>query len=214
MAPVRNIIFDYGGVLFGVDYHRTEKAFDELGFPGFGDFFSKKKQTRLFDELEKGGISADIFREGIREAGGKAWSDEIIDSCWNAMLLGSPSWIFPMLEEVASRHRIFLLSNTNPIHETAFMRMNREQHDLADIATYFERAYYSHRIGKRKPDLDIFEWVLRENGLHAEETVFIDDSIQHVEGAKKAGIQGIWLEEPMTTRDVLLRNGWLTQRIS
>ena len=53
----------------------------------------------------------------------------------------------------------------------------------------FEAAYYSHEIGLRKPDPNVFRYVLDRHGLVAQETLFIDDSLQHIEGARSLGLK-------------------------
>jgi HAD superfamily hydrolase (TIGR01509 family) len=65
----------------------------------------------------------------------------------------------------------------------------------------FEQQYYSSEIGMRKPNVDCFQYVLDQNGLEPSETLFIDDSMQHVEGARKLKIKAYHLkqEEDITT---------------
>jgi len=100
---------------------------------------------------------------------------------------------------------LLLLSNTNEIHEAAFNKILEDERGIANIGAFFDRVYLSHRIGMRKPDVTVFERILEENNLKAEHTLFIDDSPQHVEGARKAGIRAIWLEKGMTIEEDIFK---------
>lgn len=200
-TPVKNIIFDFGGVILNIDYTLTEKAFAELGLTDFDKIYSQATQKDLFDRLETGRISPAAFREEIRKYIGKA-TDEQIDKAWNAMLLDLPEERITLLDKLKNTHRIFLLSNTNEIHYKAFTAYMQEKFKRDIFSEVFEKAYVSHKINMRKPDAEIFEFVVRENGLNKTETLFIDDSIQHIEGAKKVGLNALFLEKGKTILDL------------
>lgn len=183
---LRHIIFDLGGVLYEVDYQRTIKAFEKLGADNFAGYFAQAGQNEWFDQLEIGKITGEEFVKLISGLLKDATKKEIVDA-WNAMLLGMLHERLAYLEELKSEYNIYLLSNINPIHE-AFIR-----EELGEKFPYFEKLfnkmYFSHVLGKRKPHPETFQYVLKENGLEASETLFIDDSIQHTEGAAQAGLQ-------------------------
>ena len=61
------------------------------------------------------------------------------------------------------------------------------------FTSVFQNYYYSSSIGQRKPDADAFMHVCTQNDLEPSKTLFIDDSIQHVLGAKEAGLQAVHL---------------------
>ena len=69
---------------------------------------------------------------------------------------------------------------------------------FSDFCSLFEKVYLSHELGLRKPHTDVFNYILKEKGLKANETLFIDDSIHHVEGAIKAGLQAHHLTDEQT----------------
>jgi len=69
----------------------------------------------------------------------------------------------------------------------------------------FEKTYYSHFVGLRKPDPAIFEKVLKENNLVAEETLFIDDIAANLEAAEALGIQTQLMAAPDTIQDFVKR---------
>lgn len=202
---VRHIIFDLGGVLLNIDYQLTEQAFVALGITNFSDIYSQLKQTSLFDGLETGKISAGEFYAQLRTISQLDVSDEELERAWNAMLLDMPLRRLQILQQLRIYHDLLLLSNTNEIHEAAFNKIIVGTHGYG-LGAFFDRVYYSHRVGMRKPDAEIFEMILNENGFSPEHTLFIDDSPQHVEGAKKLGIQTIWLERGMTIEEHIFKS--------
>lgn len=184
----KNIIFDLGAVIIDIDYNKTADAFKALGIKDFDDIYSKARQEQLFDEFEKGNLHAEAFREKIRSHIPAFTSNEKIDKAWNAMLIGFPEQRIVWLKKIASRYRIFLLSNTNSIHVEEFTRMADQKFGAGVFEKIFEKVYYSCNVHMRKPDAEIFESVISENNLSVKDTLFIDDSIQHVEGAIKFGL--------------------------
>ena len=190
---IRNIIFDLGGVLINLDAGATSKAFRELGMADFDQQFSFAKQSGLFDDFDRGKISPEEFRNSLRKFLPPGTTDNAIDDAWNAMLLDVPPRRLHLLESLGKNYRLFLLSNTNEIHVAAFSRALEKTFGFRDFSGYFEKWYYSCRIGMRKPDREIFDFVLQENNLDPQQTLFIDDSKQHVEGARKSGIDATLL---------------------
>jgi len=198
----KNIIFDLGGVILNLDFERTEKAFAQLGLTDFESIYSKSKQQQLFDVFEKGDMRASQFRNELRKYLHENISDKQIDDAWNAMLLNLPKERLELLTHLKKDHSLFLLSNTNEIHFNSFTSYFEKEYQFNDLSHIFIKEYYSHKIGKRKPDAEIFEYVLRENDLDPGQTLFIDDSIQHIEGAKKTGINALWLEKGKTILEI------------
>jgi glucose-1-phosphatase len=190
----KNIIFDLGGVIVNIDYNLTKEAFKKLGVENFNALFSQSNQTKLFDEYEKGNISSIEFLEQIQNVIPFAVSQNQIIDAWNAMLLDLPDERIETLKKVSKHYRIFLLSNTNDIHIKCFLNYVKTQKHLSDFWGLFEKAYLSFQVGMRKPDAEIFEYVLHQNKLKASETLFIDDSIQHIEQAQKLSIDCHWLD--------------------
>jgi len=190
----KNIIFDLGGVLLNIDYNLTVKAFKNLGINNFDELFSQASQFKLFDKYDKGLISSSEFRNEINKLCDKNLSNEQIDNAWNAILLDFPKERLELLNKVKQNHKTFLLSNTTEIHITAFKKYMKTDFGINDFFSLFHKSYLSYEIGMRKPDAEIFELVLQENNLISSETLYIDDSIQHVEAALKLGIKAYWLD--------------------
>jgi glucose-1-phosphatase len=204
---IRNIIFDLGGVLLNLDYALTSKAFLALGMRDFDANFTQAQQVGWFDAFDKGSISPDEFRRFLRPHLPINTTDEAIDEAWNAMLLNLPIERLDLLRALGKRYRIFLLSNTNEIHVAAFSAYLQTTYGIPDFSDYFERWYYSCRIGMRKPDAEIFQYVLSENKLLAAETLFIDDSKQHIKGAMHVGLHTLFMPPEENINSLLKKSG-------
>jgi len=183
------IIFDLGGVIINIDYNRTANAFQNMGLQNFNTMFSQAQQSHLFDRLETGDIAPQAFRDEVRKLANAQWTDIEIDNAWNAMLLDIPSQRIDFLRDIARQHPIYLLSNTNIIHLECFSAYVNNTYGLARLDPLFTKAYYSHEIRQRKPHVETFEWVLQDANLDPANTLFFDDSPQHLEGATAAGIE-------------------------
>jgi FMN phosphatase YigB (HAD superfamily) len=205
---IRHIIFDLGGVLLNIDYKRTEDAFKKAGITDFDAMYSKLHQTTLFDDWETGRIGREEFIGALQASSSVPLTKEQIIKCWDAMLLDFPLRRLQLLQQLRLHYDIFLLSNTNEIHEEAFNKILMDERGIPNIGVFFDRVYFSHRVGLRKPMAEIFQLVLGESQLDAAHTLFIDDSLQHIEGAKKLGIQTIHLDKGMTIeKDIFKSKG-------
>jgi FMN phosphatase YigB (HAD superfamily) len=189
------LILDLGGVLLNIDYHAPIRAFKKLGIEHFESLFTQAKQSELFDLFEKGKISNNEFRQQIRNISGiTSMTDAEIDMAWNSILLDFPTEKMKLLNELKKKYRLFLLSNTNNIHIPSFENSMEKVFGKNHFHSHFEKVFYSSQIGMRKPDAEIFEYVIRLQNLERDKTIFIDDSIQHVEGAKSCGIKSFHLD--------------------
>ncbi len=182
-----NIIFDLGGVLINLDFDKTTNAFRELGFPHFENMFSQFKADQLFEKLEKGQLTREDFFTVLRKVGKEGISNLQIEIAWNSMLLDFREESLGFLSELSKTSNLFLLSNTNAIHFDAFNKILKEQTGKSSLDPFFQKTYYSHLISLRKPNNDIFDFVLKDAGINAEETLFIDDTSTNIEAAGKIG---------------------------
>ena len=195
MQPeIKNIIFDLGGVLFDINYHLTAEAFEKLGVKDFKNIFAKKAQADVIDRLEEGKIGVEELTKELSVICGTTLSQNEVIQAWNAMLFNIPAHRFGLLKELRKKYRIFLYSNINEIHEIGVHQRLQEKYGIANLENHFEKVYYSHLIGIRKPNKEGFIYIVDDQQINANETLFIDDSPQHVEGALKAGLQAVWLD--------------------
>ncbi|MFD2513514.1 HAD family hydrolase [Pontibacter locisalis] len=207
LTPIKNIIFDLGGVIINIDYQKSIKELQKLCKDDCQIEFSQKEQSHLFDLYETGNSSSEEFRNNLRESYKMPnASDEEIDEAWNAMLLDIPKERIDLLLELGKKYRIFLLSNTNAIHLKRFNEIVEHSFTIPSLDSLFEGAYYSHLVGKRKPDAEIFKLILNQHSLNKEETLFIDDSIQHVKSADELGLKTLHLQPPLTINKFFQNN--------
>ncbi|MBH83440.1 MAG: hypothetical protein CMP70_02040 [Flavobacteriales bacterium] len=188
MTAIKNILFDLGGVLYHIDYRITIKAFEKLGIKNFHKHFSKQQQNNLFDQLETGKISNTDFIKEMKVLLPNCTREEITNA-WNGLLIGIPQENIQLLKDLSKQYRLYLLSNTNLIHINRINKLLYKDYNLKSLEPLFDKIYLSHQIGMRKPNKETFEWVLKDAGILAHETLFIEDSIQHIESANKLGFQ-------------------------
>jgi len=187
MKNIKAIVFDLGGVILNIDYQNTIQKFKLLGVKNTEDFYSKKSQSNLFNQFEKGEISKKKFFAELQQKAPLSSTKELKDA-WNSMLLDLPSKRIDILKKISLNYSIFLLSNTNNIHISKFkQKIGKTRYN--EFYELFSKVYYSHEIGMRKPESRVFKLVLTENNLSSSEVLFIDDSIQHIESAQKLGIK-------------------------
>ncbi len=204
MQNIKNIILDYGNVIFHIDFQRTQQAFKNLGIANVDTFFAHKGHDSLFDEFEQGNISADEFRKGIRIKAEKPdLTDSEIDNAWNSLLIGVPDGNHDILLKLKQKYQLFLLSNTNEIHYKWIIDYLKNTHQLDGNGSLFTKDYYSHLLRMRKPNHEIFQHILDSHNLIAQETLFVDDSPQHLKTAKEMGIQTLLMEAPYSLQQLI-----------
>ena len=201
MQGIKNIIFDLGGVIINLDNQRTEDAFTSLGVKDFRSYFGHGHAVSFFKEYEVGRLSDQQFVDSIRQLTGLSVPDQAIVDSWNALLLDFPAERIQLLKQLRKTYRLFLFSNTNALHLAALQQTYSETFGGGSLEDHFEKTYYSHLLGMRKPDKESFEHILQENQLNAEETMFVDDAIVNVEGAERVGLRGLFLRPGVSLLD-------------
>lgn len=180
---IKNIIFDFGDIFINLD---KEAVFIELAKYGF---------TTLTPELdtiakgyEQGLMSSEDFISKLTTIFPEANKTEI-KTAWNSILLDFPLRRLTFLENLAkeNNYRLFLLSNTNEIH-ISYVVETFGKENFQRFKNCFEQFYLSHEIQLRKPNADIYEYVLKQNSLTPSETLFIDDTKENTDAAEKLGI--------------------------
>lgn len=184
----KNIIFDLGCVLVGLNPERCIKAFKEIGCEAIATYVEEHRTEDLFLDTELGRISQAQFCDEVRRLSGSATSDADIVWAWNQLLTGIPVEKLQLIERLkAAGHRIFLLSNTNIMHWN-YCRDNHFTIDGKTAGFYFDGIFLSYEMHLKKPDNDIFQQTLKEAGILAEDTLFIDDLKENCLAAEALGI--------------------------
>lgn len=190
---IKNIIFDLGGVIMGLDVPRTIKEFERLGITNVVNDTGHHYANPIFYDLEIGKISEFEFIEKLRNMSVLNPSNNQIREAWNAMILDMPREKIDMLFHLKETYNIFLLSNTNSIHKEKFIREVNDENNIS-FNDLFLKAYYSHEVGIRKPDTEVFEFVLSNSNLNPSETLFVDDSLDNIKAAQNLGIKTYHIE--------------------
>lgn len=202
---IKHIIFDLGNVLLNIDPSLTHKALQDLNIPNFDEVYFSLNEKNIFHELEINALSPRQFIDVIRETSGLPLEDHQIINAWNALLLDFPLRRLQILQQLQLHYDLVLLSNTNEIHEESFNKTLHSAHGIPNIGVFFDKVYYSHRVGMRKPNPAIFQRVLDDCSFKPEHTLFIDDLEQNTLAAEGLGIKTIWLKEGMTIeKDIFL----------
>ena len=190
---IRNIIFDLGGVILNIDPQLTVDAFRNLGWNDFYEENNLSLSKELFYNLESGNSSPEVFRNNVRKMIDVQLDDKEIDTAWAAMILDIPADRVRYLEELKKSYKLYLLSNTNEIHRLKFHR-NFETDFGYSFFDLFDRNFYSHEMGTRKPNPQIYLEALKEANLVPEETLFIDDMEENIEAAKTTGMKVLHIQ--------------------
>lgn len=185
---VKNIIFDLGGVIINLDEEITRQAFKQLFPKNFEELYSYLIDNSVLQLFETGEITTDDFINVFKKFDKAVLENDILKA-WNAMLLDIPIERIFLIRKLARKYRIFLLSNTNTIHLAYIDEIMRNDFGFDNLSCLFEKAYYSHQLNLRKPNPEIFSHVLSDKDLNPNETMFIDDSKEHVECAKGINIR-------------------------
>lgn len=194
MKDIKNIIFDFGGILLNLDPSRTATCFAAL----FGSQAAQVQaylhldNNNIFTDYEVGKIDTATFVAAIQAANPIPTTAEQIETAWSAMLLDFPPQRIALLRELKEAgYRLFLLSNINEIHLRDVRIIMENTLGLSDFDSFFEAVYYSHLIGHRKPEKATYDYVLQQAGIEASESVFVDDTASNLVGARQAGLHTI-----------------------
>ncbi len=202
MQNIKAIIFDLGGVLLNIDFKKVSDAFKVIGVNTFDEMYSQSKVDMLFENLEIGKVSEEEFCNAINNHSGKSILSNDITTAWNSILLDFRMESLAHLKTLKNKYKLFLLSNTNSIHLEAFNKIFDKSIGQATFNSFFDKTYYSHEIGLRKPDAAAYLYVLNENDLLPQETLFIDDTLKNIKGAEAVGLQTIFLSDGKKIEDL------------
>jgi glucose-1-phosphatase len=202
LTNIDTIIFDLGGVILDISPKETERRFEELGITVTHEMFHITPEKNPFTQLEQGTISHEQFYNGVRENFKTDLSDEEIRYAWDGMLHNWTPERIDLILELKKEYKILLLSNTNGIHYETYTTSFQEQFG-SPFEDLFHECYVSHEMGCRKPNLDIYEQLIKKSGITPECALFIDDTFLNIEGCEAAGIRGYHLTDGEDIRDIL-----------
>lgn len=188
LENISTLIFDFGGVIVNLDLPLCISNLKKIGVTGIEHYLSNFGQADFFLQWEKGEIGPEEFRNKIRNISTLNPSDEEINAAWCSFLQDIPESRVKLLVELRKKYRLLLLSNTNPlhIHINAKDEFGKYGYSMQDL---FDKCYLSYEMGVTKPNREIFEMLLQDSGLTAEECLFLDDGIKNTEAAHALGFK-------------------------
>jgi putative hydrolase of the HAD superfamily len=181
---INAIIFDFGDIFINLEKETQIDEFKKIGLPG-----PNEELVAYNDLFEKGKISEIDFIKSFEKYIPNASMEEIIKA-WNSVIGDFPLYRLEFLQMLSSKYRLFLLTNTDSIH------INRFEHKVGmsfytDFYRCFEKVYYSFEMGRRKPDPEIFNIILRKHDLSPKKTLFVDDKKVNTDAAASLGLH-VW----------------------
>ena len=205
---MKNIIFDLGDVIIPIDLRAPLRNFARLANRSEEEMESLWKQHGIWKQYETGLVDDEAFRAALRSLVRSEtdepdrWADQIIDQAWNSVLLDLPVERIERIRSLKGKYRLFLLSNTNPIH------VREIDNRLAvlgqpPLEAIFDQVFYSHIVRMLKPNPDIFGHVLAQAHLDPSETYFLDDNLVNIQAAAALGIRAVHVAPPKTILDYL-----------
>ncbi|MFY0626900.1 MAG: HAD family phosphatase [Reichenbachiella sp.] len=193
---INTIIFDLGGVIIDLNEQATVDAFLTLSGKPLQQIKHLYESSDIFKSHERGLISNNEFRSKLKDLLEISVSDIELDKAWNAMLGEIPIERLKLLNHLKKKFQIFILSNTNDIHETFFTQKVKDVSGKLSLRDFTDQIYYSHELHLRKPDQEIYEKVLQLSQIDPKETLFLDDKKENLLGAESVGIQTMHVSDP------------------
>jgi len=205
---IKNLIFDFGGVIIDIDPIRVGQSFREMGVKNIEKVHELAVSRGLYLDLEKGLITPAGFRDGMKEVSGLNFTDEQIDNAWNSMIINFPRSRFELLNQLKENYNVFLLSNTNEIHYNYFNQYAVNNLGVKCLDDFFTGCFYSHQMKMRKPDLEIYIKMLETGKLNPSESLYIDDLEENILAGRELGIHGI-IHHPDEEVNQYFVDGWI-----
>ena len=197
---ITTLIFDLGGVIVNLDWDLCVNNFKKISVNNMDSLISTTLQKGFILEYEQGEISSDDFRREVRKYASEKVSDEEINYAWTSLLVDAPEEKLQLLLDLKKKYRIFMLSNTNELSfehcRKSFFSQNGHQ-----IEDYFDKCYLSYTMKMNKPEPDIFEALLKDAGLRAEECLFLDDGIHNIKTASELNFNTEYIEPYSSVTD-------------
>lgn len=201
LAGIKNLLFDFGGVIVSINKNNAVKRFKEIGVDNIEDFLGEFRQEGIFLQLEEGTISKEEFYDELRKLAGKHISNEDIDSGWMAFLTGIPEYKFQLLKDLRKKYNVYLLSNTNPVimgwADTKDFSPSGEP-----ISAFFDQMFWSYKMGYTKPSKESFQLVIDGAKIDPKETLFLDDGQSNLDVAELLGFKTYLVDQEEDLRNV------------
>ncbi len=200
---IKNIVFDFGGVIADINRDRAVEAFVQIGLKDADARLDKYHQTGIFQELEEGKITDEAFRMELEKLCGRSLTWKETQQAWLGFMIGVDTRKLQYLEQLrVEGYNLYILSNTNPYVmgwacSKDFTPLGRP------LSYYFKKLYLSYRVGYTKPDKEIFEYMISDSGILPQETVFVDDGKSNIDIAQSLGFHTVQPQNATDWRSLL-----------
>ena len=181
---IKTIIFDFGDIFINLNKQKEIDEFKKLGLDG-----PNEELIQLNDAFERGKITELEFIQGFQKYIPNADIHDI-RKAWNSIIGEFPLYRLEFLQKLATKYRLFLLTNTDAMHISRFEHMAGISF-FSDFYQCFEKVYYSYEMGMRKPQPEIFKYILNKHDLSPKRTLFVDDKKENTDTAASLGIN-VW----------------------
>ena len=199
---IKDIVFDFGGVLTTIDTERALQRFRDLGVEEPEQYINSYCQKGPFFELENGDIDADEFCRRLGQICNREITFEQAKDAWLGFLVEIHTTLLEHLQTLRGNYRLSVLSNTNPFIQSWALTEDFTPVDKS-LADYFDMLFFSYRMHFSKPSREIYCKMLADGGMRAEETLFVDDSTKNIEAAREVGIRTLLVENGEDWREKL-----------
>lgn len=202
---ITSIIFDLGGVVLPLDTEATRQKILEYTRQDIKEWMKFGYPHQVIRNFELGKLTEKEFFEDLSEV--LSYENDLyyLKEAWNAMLMPIPKENIDFLNQLSEKYQLILLSNTCETHIQCFEKMLQQTHHIESLELLFDKVYYSCRIGLRKPDTKIFQKIIKENHLNPTQTIYFDDTPEHIEGAKKLGIQSYLYPQNQNLSEIITK---------
>lgn len=199
---IKDIVFDFGGVLTTIDTERALQRFRDLGVEEPEQYINSYCQKGPFFELENGDIDDEEFCRRLGQICNREITFEQAKEAWLGFLVEIHTTLLEHLQTLRGSYRLSVLSNTNPFIQSWALTKDFTPVGKS-LADYFDMLFFSYRMHCSKPSREIYCKMLADGGMRAEETLFVDDSTKNIEAASETGIRTLLVENGEDWREKL-----------
>ena len=194
LKNIETIIFDLGGVIIDLDSKSVIDQFQRYSDKTARDIIRLISQSQDLIDYETGKMSDSDFCQTVNKLLHTELSQASFETIWNSFLGNIKQDKLHLMLALKDQFNLLILSNTNAIHQRSFDQRVGELISTRIMSDMVHTAYYSHELGLRKPDPNIYKRVIDLQNLNPTRTLFFDDRNENINMAQDFGIQAILVE--------------------